>query len=76
MQGSKLANTEYVIGVTVYAGPDTKLALNLTRPQHKRSRVDIFVNRITIGIIICHSLTCIALAIASSFWHVRNNSTL
>eukprot|EP01126_Amoeba_proteus_P043536 TRINITY_DN4786_c0_g1_i7.p1 TRINITY_DN4786_c0_g1~~TRINITY_DN4786_c0_g1_i7.p1 ORF type:complete len:444 (+),score=81.82 TRINITY_DN4786_c0_g1_i7:3-1334(+) len=72
LRGSKLVNTEYVLGVVAYAGADTKLALNMTRSQHKKSRVDVLVNRITIGIIIAHSLVCIALAIASAMWHKDN----
>ncbi len=41
----RLRNTEWVLGVIVYAGPDSKLARNQKRPPSKFSSLDRRLNR-------------------------------
>lgn len=40
LRDSKLRNTEYVYGVVIFSGPDTKAIRNSTRSPSKRSRVE------------------------------------
>lgn len=40
LRDSKLRNTDYVYGVVVFSGPDTKAVRNSTRSPSKRSRVE------------------------------------
>jgi magnesium-transporting ATPase (P-type) len=41
LRGSSLRNTEYVVGVVVYAGHDTKMMMNSTQAPSKRSQVHV-----------------------------------
>lgn len=45
LRGSKMKNTRWGIGVVIFTGCDTKLAQNSKTPAHKRSSVEIRVNR-------------------------------
>lgn len=40
LRDSKLRNTDYIYGVVVFSGPDTKAVRNSTRSPSKRSRVE------------------------------------
>ncbi|KAK2966366.1 hypothetical protein RJ640_021510 [Escallonia rubra] len=40
LRDSKLRNTDYVFGVVIFTGPDTKVVRNSTRPPSKRSRIE------------------------------------
>ena len=44
LRGSVLRNTEWAVGIAVYTGRDTKLAMNTSHPPAKLSRVDSAVN--------------------------------
>lgn len=48
LRGSRLVLTDYVIGVAVFCGSDTKLALNLPKPSHKFSKLDRIMNVIVL----------------------------
>ena len=45
LRGSTVKNTKWVIGVVVFTGPDTKLARNSKKPVHKRSNIELRVNK-------------------------------
>ncbi len=42
LRGSVLRNTQYIFGVVVYAGHDTKVLLNSSIPRLKKSKVCLF----------------------------------
>eukprot|EP00055_Hartaetosiga_balthica_P010544 m.45368 g.45368 ORF g.45368 m.45368 type:complete len:1297 (-) comp7215_c1_seq2:20-3910(-) len=44
LKGSRLKNTDYIYGVAVYTGRDTKTALNQPRPKYKFSSVETRMN--------------------------------
>lgn len=46
LRDSKLRNTEYVYGVVIFTGPDTKAIRNSTRSPSKRSRVERKMDRV------------------------------
>lgn len=63
LRGAMLRNTEWAIGVTCFAGKDTKLVQNSVKTPSKFSRLDVLVN-ITILLIVCAMiLLCFCLAI-------------
>uniref|UniRef100_A0A7E4UMR6 Phospholipid-transporting ATPase n=1 Tax=Panagrellus redivivus TaxID=6233 RepID=A0A7E4UMR6_PANRE len=65
-RGSKLKNTDWIYGVVVYAGKQTKLMLNNTRTPTKRSFIDNMVNYIMtmqFGLLL---LICTSVAIMST----------
>lgn len=40
LKGSDLKNTEYVIGMIIYAGPETKVMMNSIDPSPKLSSLE------------------------------------
>ncbi|KAK4603667.1 hypothetical protein RGQ29_012256 [Quercus rubra] len=46
LRGSKLKNTEYVFGVVIFAGHDTKVMQNATNPPSKRSKIEKKMDKI------------------------------
>ena len=46
LRGSKLKNTEYVFGVVIFAGHDTKVMQNATDPPSKRSKIEKKMDKI------------------------------
>ncbi|KAL9879005.1 phospholipid-transporting ATPase IF isoform 2-T2 [Glossina fuscipes fuscipes] len=52
LRGSRVKNTECVIGCAVYTGMTTKLQLNSRRTRHKISSCEMFINRFLIFILI------------------------
>uniref|UniRef100_A0A7S2W787 Phospholipid-transporting ATPase n=1 Tax=Mucochytrium quahogii TaxID=96639 RepID=A0A7S2W787_9STRA len=50
LRGSELRNTKFIFGLVVYAGEETKLALSQKAVPAKLGRIDVFMNRILIGV--------------------------
>ena len=46
LRGTVIKNTGYIVGVVVYAGPDSKIMLNQGDTKHKISEVETRVNKI------------------------------
>eukprot|EP01116_Phalansterium_solitarium_P015177 TRINITY_DN3338_c0_g1_i1.p1 TRINITY_DN3338_c0_g1~~TRINITY_DN3338_c0_g1_i1.p1 ORF type:complete len:1375 (+),score=593.47 TRINITY_DN3338_c0_g1_i1:69-4193(+) len=59
LRGARIRNTPYVYGVIVYAGKDTKLALNQKNPPHKFSRTERLMNKIVLALVV-FQLVCMA----------------
>lgn len=45
LRGSKMVNTEWIIGVVVYTGKDTKIVMNSRTTRIKRSSIEAMTNR-------------------------------
>ena len=41
-RGTTLRNTEYVYGLVMYTGHQTKFMLNISSPRHKTSKLEVF----------------------------------
>ncbi|MQL83085.1 hypothetical protein Taro_015571 [Colocasia esculenta] len=59
LRDSKLRNTDYVIGVVVFTGHDTKVMQNATSPPSKRSGIERKMDKII------YALFCVLILIAS-----------
>lgn len=46
LRGSVLRNTNYVEGIVLYAGVETKLVMSSKETPSKFSRIDVFINRL------------------------------
>ncbi|CAH2033913.1 unnamed protein product [Thlaspi arvense] len=46
LRGSKLRNTDYIYGVVIFTGPDTKVVQNSTAPPSKRSMIERKMDKI------------------------------
>ncbi|XP_032670766.1 probable phospholipid-transporting ATPase IF isoform X2 [Odontomachus brunneus] len=60
LRGSRLKDTDYVVGCTVYTGQDTKLSLNSKNVSNKFSTVERAINKYLIVFIVLLSLEVVA----------------
>lgn len=68
LQGSFLRNTDWVVGVIAYAGPETKLSLNQKKPPFKTSRLDKRLNRYVLVLFAINMLMCLTMGILGGFF--------
>ncbi|XP_042904105.1 probable phospholipid-transporting ATPase IA isoform X3 [Parasteatoda tepidariorum] len=68
LRGAKLRNTNWVFGVVVYTGHETKLMMNSTTAPLKRSTVDKITNNQILMLFLLLILLCLISAIASELW--------
>eukprot|EP00361_Fabrea_salina_P005890 CAMPEP_0202437164 /NCGR_PEP_ID=MMETSP1345-20130828/28116_1 /ASSEMBLY_ACC=CAM_ASM_000843 /TAXON_ID=342563 /ORGANISM="Fabrea Fabrea salina" /LENGTH=87 /DNA_ID=CAMNT_0049050819 /DNA_START=60 /DNA_END=319 /DNA_ORIENTATION=+ len=62
MRGSLLKNTEYVYGVVIYTGHETKVMLNSKKAPSKMSNVLRMMNKVLYTVFGFQILICIAYA--------------
>lgn len=68
LRGCKLRNTEFVIGVTVFTGHDTKIMQNSAKAQYKFSTLETMSNRAILMVLGTQfTLATIASAIGTSW---------
>ncbi|KAH8874907.1 putative phospholipid-transporting ATPase VD [Schistosoma japonicum] len=65
LRGCVLRNTDYVIGIVIYAGSETKAALNNSGVRFKRSKLE---RQINMDIIWC-VLILVGVCFSSAVWH-------
>ncbi len=58
LRGTKLKNTDWVVGFTVYTGKRTKIMMNGCGATSKTSNIERKVNHIIVYIIIFELLCC------------------
>jgi phospholipid-transporting ATPase len=46
LRGSILRNTEFIYGVTVFTGHETKIMMNSTKAKMKFSNLDVITNKL------------------------------
>lgn len=63
-----LKNTDYIDGLVVYAGHDTKAMLNNKGPRYKRSRLEMMMNLDLVWCIVLLIIMCAYCALSRSFW--------
>ncbi|ELP94428.1 hypothetical protein EIN_047110 [Entamoeba invadens IP1] len=73
IQGTKIKNTEIVYAVVCYCGEHTKLSLNQTPPQVKKSRIDKKFNIFVFVMIVVQTVICLVLALVAGFRHSTLN---
>ncbi|KAH8329082.1 hypothetical protein KR074_003510 [Drosophila pseudoananassae] len=68
LRESRLKNTDYIEGIVVYAGHETKSMLNNSGPRYKRSQVEQQMNIDVIWCVIILLLLCVVGAIGCRMW--------
>ncbi|XP_037957548.1 probable phospholipid-transporting ATPase VA isoform X2 [Teleopsis dalmanni] len=68
LRESRLKNTDYVEGIVVYAGHETKSMLNNSGPRYKRSQVEQQMNIDVIWCVIILLVLCVVGAVGSKMW--------
>ncbi|KAL6139021.1 hypothetical protein ACLB2K_064299 [Fragaria x ananassa] len=76
LRGCQLKNTEWVIGVVVYAGQETKAMLNSAASPPKRSKVERYMNRETLSLSIFLFVMCSVVAAGMGTWLIRHKHQL
>ncbi|KAL1549048.1 P-type phospholipid transporter [Salvia divinorum] len=76
LRGCQLKNTEWVVGVVVYAGQDTKAMLNSAMSPSKRSRLETYMNRETFWLSVFLLIMCLVVGLGMGLWLNRHKSQL
>ncbi|XP_018625437.1 phospholipid-transporting ATPase 1-like isoform X1 [Nicotiana tomentosiformis] len=76
LRGCQLKNTEWAVGVAVYAGQETKAMLNSTASPSKRSRLETYMNRETLWLSIFLFVMCLVVAVGMGLWLKRHEEQL
>ncbi|CAH1434838.1 unnamed protein product [Lactuca virosa] len=76
LRGCVLKNTNWAIGVVVYAGRETKAMLNSSGAPSKRSRLETRMNREIILLSIFLVALCTAVSICAGVWLIRYENDL
>lgn len=76
LRGCQLKNTDWIIGVVVYAGQETKAMLNSAASPSKRSRLENYMNRETLWLSIFLLVMCLVVALGMGLWLVRYKDRL
>ncbi|XP_010683474.1 phospholipid-transporting ATPase 1 isoform X2 [Beta vulgaris subsp. vulgaris] len=76
LRGCQLKNTEWVIGVVVYTGQETKAMLNSAASPAKRSKLESHMNRETLWLSVFLLIMCSVVALGMGLWLQRHNEQL
>ncbi|XP_040378098.1 phospholipid-transporting ATPase 1-like [Oryza brachyantha] len=76
LRGCQLKNTEWIVGVVVYAGQETKAMLNSTISPSKSSNLESYMNRETLWLSAFLLITCSVVATGMGVWLFRNSKNL
>ncbi|XP_028774720.1 phospholipid-transporting ATPase 1 isoform X1 [Neltuma alba] len=76
LRGCQLKNTDWIIGVVVYAGQETKAMLNSAASPSKRSRLEGYMNRETLWLSIFLFTMCLVVAVGMGLWLMRHKDQL
>ena len=68
LRGSSLRNTEYVYGIVVYTGHESKIMKNSPKSRTKKSKIEIRTNYFIIITFCFQLLTCLFASIYSAIW--------
>ena len=63
MRGAYLKNTQWIIGVVVYTGYDTKIMRNEEKAKVKTSEIDKNLNQLILSVLAFQFILCLILAI-------------
>ena len=61
-------NTDWVIGMCVYSGDETKIMMNSQKPRQKMSNMEVTLNKLVLYIIPTQILLCAILAANGWAW--------
>ncbi|PPD90151.1 hypothetical protein GOBAR_DD12909 [Gossypium barbadense] len=76
LRGCQLKNTDWIIGVVVYAGQETKAMLNSAVSPSKRSKLEGYMNRETFWLSIFLLVMCSVVAVGMGLWLHRHKDEL
>ena len=69
LKGSKLKNTDWVVGFAVFTGGQTKLMMNSQKGRFKQSKMEVMMNNLVLYIVLVQVILCMIVSIIGSFWY-------
>ena len=68
LRGARLKNTEWIVGIAVYTGVDTKIMLNANKSKNKQSNIELQTNNLIIGILVMQLIVSIISGIGAGIF--------
>ncbi|CAI2358814.1 unnamed protein product [Moneuplotes crassus] len=75
LRGAVLSNTDWIIGMVVYAGHDTKLLKNLGKNKYKQTHIEKRLNKVVIFLILFQTALCLMISFLAANYNQRNGIT-
>jgi len=72
LRGSSLKNTEFVYGLVVYTGAESKIQMNSSNAKSKRSEIESITHKLILWIFICQLTISMVCAIGGMLWLAVN----
>lgn len=72
LRGSNLRNTEYIYGVVIYTGHESKIMKNSPKSRNKTSKIEEKTNNLIIMMFVFQICACTFSAIYCSIWNSTN----
>lgn len=72
LRGSSLKNTDWIVGIVVYTGHQTKIMLNSANSRKKTSKLEGQMNSQIIYIFLMQLMLCAACSLYYSYWYYHN----
>lgn len=73
LRGSSLKNTEFVYGMVIYSGHETKIMMNSIEPTPKLSSLEKEMNKLIIILFSLQMVLCFVSAVINYLWMSRTN---
>jgi phospholipid-transporting ATPase len=71
LRGSSLRNTEYIYGLAVYTGHQSKIMMNSSSSRVKQSKIEKLTNRLIIVVFFTEVALCLFAGIYASVWFIN-----
>lgn len=68
LRGCKLKNSQFVLGMVVYTGSDSRIVRNMARPPIKKGGFDRFLNVQIVVLMSFQACICVAFAVGGYVW--------
>lgn len=68
LRGSSLRNTDWVIGIVVYAGHQTKIMMNSANAKYKKSKIERTTNREIVLVFLIQVVLCVIGGLFGATW--------
>ena len=71
LKEAHLRNTDWIIGIVVYSGHETKVLMNSKKGKYKISSVETFINRTVVRVVLVQLAICLLLAMIGTIWRAK-----
>ena len=75
LRGAYLRNTEWIYGIVVYTGMDTKIMMNAEKAKQKQSQIEKNMNTYIVLILLFQIGLCLLMALLNFYWNYNNSQS-